>query len=972
MGTAMNRLLAPAKSASIPARLPGKALRLDRKGERAQEDESSESQRAAAPGAKSPRRHSFGDMAVLAPAAASTMVEVSEPGDAAEQAAGQAAERVMGLLSTGTPVDDGGSPGKAAGLGPISLTATGLAVQRAANDGAAAHLPAGGGGFLVDDEATTLPGQMRKSEFLSALRPAVCAAADRELARAGRKTDGCPYLDRWFGYFQGQDAQHVERSLRKYAPETASARSANGYIAPISTRVAQGVRRWVDTGELPELPEGITPAMLAGGGLAGALATVGSAVKRGLSAIGSFFGGLFRKATGSGAGGVDRGALSAQLGEGQPLDGRARARMGSAFGHDFGAVRVHTDASAAALAAGLDARAFTLGTHIAFGAGQYHPGAPAGDVLIAHELAHVVQQSGHRPSEQPVLAKGEAHDEMEQEADGAALDVAASLWGGSFGVKPPARDARPNRQDAGEFAPGTPTGDALVAHEMAHLMPQWGGAMPAPALENEAGQAAAAAVLDLKGRPRRELSRQRGLRLQRCGGTDLRKGTSMPTSAQQTNIRSDLDFPITPTHTAGQPGAPVPQGVSESAAAASTEWAGAKHAGDTPAQTAAAVSKRVEIKAKLLAGITTEFDRQLKDAKATQANAGTTSINEFEGAANAAKGVVDERYSDFLAGGISVGAPRPGEFHAGANLLSSYDVAARKAHDAFASPEMRVYNLATYSGPKGEPSPASSLRGAPYFYNINRNDGDPAVDPLNKEAVFFNHEVRDPFVAAHKSDLDLITQYNYAVTDPAGGTVLISPSGPDAGAKWIAFATTTHEYLHLLTHPIFRDTANKTMNEGFTEYFTYQALTALPWQTAPKDDRLRAQVEAPNPGPPFSFAGPYKSPPSYQGYVGAAVKAKSELGSGEGAENAVRGAYFQGHVELLGFAPKSPGKEGPVATPNLAKGQREHIVIESGGAVETGAIIAKIHDVKLADLQKANPGLDLDKLKAGDRVLVPK
>jgi len=898
----MNRQLEPAKlAASIPTRVPGEARRLNRQGERA----------------VAPHGHTFGNIAVLAPAEAPSTLEVSEPGDAAEQAAEQAAERAMGTLSSGAP-----------GPAAITLTATGPAVQRAVNRGAPAQPPAAGGGFLVDDEATALTGQMRKSEFLGALRPAVCAAADRELARAGRNTDGCPYLDRWFAYYQGQDAQHVERSLRKYAPETANVRSARDYIAPISARVAQGVRHWVDTGALPELPEGITPAMLAGGGVAGALATVGSAITRGISAIGGFFGGLFRKGTGGGAPGVDRGALSAQLGEGRPLDGTAGARMGSAFGHDFGAVRVHTDAPAAALAASLDARAFTLGTHIAFGAGQYHPGAPAGDALIAHELAHVVQQSGVRRDEQAVVAKGEAHDSAEQEADGAAFDVVTSLWGGSFGAKSPA-----------------------LPHQ------------------NEGGQA----MLDLKRRPRHELSRQYGLRLQRCGGgTDLRKGTSLPTSAQQTNIRSDLDFPIASTHTASQAAPAAPQGVSASAAAASTEWAGAKHAGDTPEQTAAADARRTEIKTKLLAGITAEFNRQLKDAKATQANAGKTSINEFEGAANAAKGVVDRRYGDFLAGGISVGAPRPGEFHAGGNLLSSYDVTARKAHDAFATPEERVYNLATYSGPNGALSPAASLRAAPYFYNINRIEGDVAVDPLNRERWFFNKEVRDPFVAAHTSDLDLITQYNYAVTDQGGGTVMISPDSPSAGSKWAAFGTTTHEYLHLVTHPLFVATADKTMNEGFTEYFTFEALNALPWQTAPMDDSLRAKVEAPSPGPPFSFVGPYESPPSYQGYADAARKAKSELGSGEGAERAVRGAYFQGHVELLGFDPTGSGNTGPVATPNLPEKQREHIVIAFNGAVETGAIIAKIHDVKLADLQKANPGVDLNKLKAGDRVIVPK
>src|SRR5579872_3917920 len=139
MGTAMNRQLAPAKSAaSIPARLPGEALRLGRKSEGAQENQRSESQPAAVLGAASPHRHNFGNVAVLAPAAAPEMVEVSEPDDAAEQAAEQVAERVMGVLSAGAPLDDGGSPGKPTGSAAISLTATGLAVQRAVNANAAA------------------------------------------------------------------------------------------------------------------------------------------------------------------------------------------------------------------------------------------------------------------------------------------------------------------------------------------------------------------------------------------------------------------------------------------------------------------------------------------------------------------------------------------------------------------------------------------------------------------------------------------------------------------------------------------------------------------------------------------------------------------------------------------------------------------------------------------------------------------
>lgn len=68
--------------------------------------------------------------------------------------------------------------------------------------------------------------------------------------------------------------------------------------------------------------------------------------------------------------------------------------MESRFGHDFSRVRVHADARADDAAASVGASAFTVGRSIAFRAGRYAPFVPAGRRLLAHELAHVVQQSG--------------------------------------------------------------------------------------------------------------------------------------------------------------------------------------------------------------------------------------------------------------------------------------------------------------------------------------------------------------------------------------------------------------------------------------------------------------------------------------------------------------------------------------------------------------------------------------------------
>lgn len=80
-------------------------------------------------------------------------------------------------------------------------------------------------------------------------------------------------------------------------------------------------------------------------------------------------------------------------GPGRPLDLPTRALMERRFGHDFGSVRVHDGPRAAASAAEIRAGAYTLGDDIVFGASRYAPGTRAGARRIAHELAHVVQQS---------------------------------------------------------------------------------------------------------------------------------------------------------------------------------------------------------------------------------------------------------------------------------------------------------------------------------------------------------------------------------------------------------------------------------------------------------------------------------------------------------------------------------------------------------------------------------------------------
>jgi pyrrolidone-carboxylate peptidase len=99
---------------------------------------------------------------------------------------------------------------------------------------------------------------------------------------------------------------------------------------------------------------------------------------------------------------------------GTPLPSPVRDRMERRFTHDFGQVRVHTDPTAARSAADVQARAYTVGSHVVFAAGQYQPATDRGTHLLAHELTHVVQQGdGHwSPATLRIGEPGDADEAM--------------------------------------------------------------------------------------------------------------------------------------------------------------------------------------------------------------------------------------------------------------------------------------------------------------------------------------------------------------------------------------------------------------------------------------------------------------------------------------------------------------------------------------------------------------------------------
>ncbi|NOZ26255.1 MAG: DUF4157 domain-containing protein, partial [Nitrospirae bacterium] len=160
-----------------------------------------------------------------------------------------------------------------------------------------------------------------------------------------------------------------------------------------------------------------------------------------------------------------QGRIKGTKGAGEPLSEPVREFMEARLNHDFSNVRVHTDSEAVRMNRELGAQAFTYGSDIYFNEGMYSPGSSQGKRLLAHELAHTIQQGASRKVQR---IPEEGLETGRQETDGASLEaeLAASEAEARAAADPvPAEKARKEAVESAATEEKAPEGAAAAAVE---------------------------------------------------------------------------------------------------------------------------------------------------------------------------------------------------------------------------------------------------------------------------------------------------------------------------------------------------------------------------------------------------------------------------------------------------------------------------------------------------------------------------
>ena len=486
-------------------------------------------------------------------------------------------------------------------------------------------------------------------------------------------------------------------------------------------------------------------------------------------------------------------------------------------------------------------------------------------------------------------------------------------------------------------------------------------------------------------------------------------GTRIPGTATQAAIHSEL-YPAR-----GAPGAPV------------AAWDGALTAGLTPTQTTAALAARTTLINAMHTALNANLAAVMPRITAAAARR-RVPIASLEGAGQAAKSDADAQYSGYAAVAALTGPQQAARAAytisatgAGQNLFDAQD----PAHRATVGMAINPTDLASWM--------AETVPGCVTARNTHHLDPTRSVD----ERTFLRTQIIAPFVAANDADLRAFDLHGFALSNPRTGQIVLPtavpaglsdtepapgvPSDAERGRKWRAWRTMVHEYIHQLEHPALRawPGRNRTISEGFTEYFTKKVLLPLLPTVAGNSVTRRTRIEgADNGAPSAAIVGGVYSPGSYANYLTRVENIEGHLGGASvGAQNAMKAIFFQGHLEYLGYdtqgnqltAPAgpqdqigvpasvttfaalatamnvaeadlrtaNPGATEPLSGRMRAPGCREHRVViagarGSGASGETLSVIATQHVVLPSALRAANPGVNFATLGEGDIVIIPR
>jgi Domain of unknown function (DUF4157) len=742
--------------------------------------------------------------------------------------------------------------------------------------------------LIVEDGEDPGPGQMTKSDFLARLREAVCHTAEEALAGTMWSTAGCPWIEHWFDYYGDRDSGQVERAIRRYVPESAAVASADDYIPLIAARVRRGIETWSSTGEVPDVPQEFT-------------APVEAAVPAPPAVN------LKAQASGEPVPGASPSAVRSELGPGVPLDSVVRTRVGAAVSQDLSRVRVHADFTGSSVSQRLNARAFAVGEHIAFAAGEYRPGTMAGDALIAHELAHVAQQK-----DSPATASQRASTpELEGEADSAAAATVAGMWG----LRNVARNAGPRLRSGLQLhrcnhCPGTKTSATTTAVPARY---DWKDkALQSKVDDAKETAATVRTYFDGLAQPDKDIAKT-DLERGRVDYVTFRK-TLDPADAGVAGLSDSIDkmdVVLAGLYRAAimsvAPGTPAPL----------TEYA----PGTAPAALTAGTHS-------VTAADRTAIDKALTPTGAVNPLTGAPPVfTDLVGGKTYSSRIeqrlrdgIDEQFNKLAAGKAALHAV-PSNLHGWAHLEAIAKESKQETDKVFGSYAQRTaFKSGTNLFDRWEQQETEIAAASPTqkldianWRVLKIFKDDKKIEKINQEHGFvsdrmpeqgkaekvINDLANDP--ALQPKLLEIHKGWPGA-TDPIAHQVFIQRFKDPSDAKnrkfaWDTFETLIHEYIHTLNHSAYTTYADlqptgkgHVLREGMTDAFT-----KIVWAGITFDATLRANVEGPYHDPAVTFPIPAMAKlPVYP-----VARNAEEVISIVGLPNAAA-AYFLGDVTLIG------------------------------------------------------------------------